>query len=79
MGAWKRLKFFKNVYLTGKRTENKKQKRIKTKTYAADKVLDAEHDKEVEGRLHTKKLLESGEFEKIKDMYGNTGLRRTQK
>ena len=77
--AWKRLKFFKNVYLTGKRTENKKQKRIKTKTYAADKVLDAEHDKEVEGRLHTKKLLESGEYEKIKDMLGNIGLRKIQK
>jgi len=74
MRKWKRLKFFKNVYKTGKRTENKKQKRIKTKTYAADKVLDAEHDKEVEGRLHTKKLLESGEFE-----MGPTGLRRIPK
>ena len=74
MRKWKRLKFFKNVYKTGKITSKKFGKRIKAKVYAADKILSAENKDMDAGRLHTRKLLESGEFE-----MGPTGLRRIPK
>lgn len=78
-GRWKRLKFFKNVYKTGKITSKKFEKRIKAKVYAVDKVLSAEHVQEAKGRAHTKRLLEIGDFEEIKDMHGNIGLRKIPK
>jgi len=76
-GLWKRLKLFKNVknvYKTGKITSKKFGKQIKAKVYAADKILSAENKDMDAGRLHTRKLLESGEFE-----MGPTGLRRIPK
>ena len=73
-GKWKRLNLFKNVYKTGKITSKKFGKRIKAKVYAADKILNAENKKMVEGIEHTRKLLESGEYE-----MGPTGLRKIPK
>tara|TARA_R100001244_G_scaffold16580_1_gene17952 strand:+ start:348 stop:908 length:561 start_codon:yes stop_codon:yes gene_type:complete len=73
-GLWKKLKLFKGAYKTGKITSKKFEKRIKARVYGADKILNAENKNMVAGIEHTKKLLESGEFE-----MGPTGLRRIPK
>lgn len=74
MRKWKRLKFFKNVWKSGKITSKKFDQRIKARVYAADKILNAENEKMAGGIKHTKKLLESGKYE-----MGPTGLRRIPK
>ena len=62
-----------------KRTSKKLEKRIKARVRAADKILKASNEMRAEGIAHTKKLLESGEYEKIKDMQGNISLRKIPK
>ena len=79
MRVWKKLKFFKGAYKRGKRTENKFLKRELRKVSKRNKILNTENKDMGAGHEYTRKLLESGEFEKIKDMYGNIGLRRIPK
>ena len=82
-GKWKKLKVFKNVWKKGKRTSKKLDPRLEMKlsarVRAADKILKASNEMRAEGIAHTKKLLESGEYEKIKDMQGNISLRKIPK
>jgi hypothetical protein len=82
-GKWKKLKVFKNVWKKGKRTSKKLDPRLEMKlsarVRAADKILKASNEMMAEGIAHTKKLLESGEYEKIKDMQGNISLRKIPK
>ena len=73
-GKWKKLKVFKNVWKKGKRTSKKFEKRIKARVYAADKILKASNEMMAGGEEHTKKLLESGEWEKT-----SSGLRKIPK
>ena len=63
-GKWKQMKGFKNVWKKGKRTSKKFEKRIKAKVYAADKILKASNEMMARGKEHTKRLLESKEYEK---------------
>ena len=53
--------------------------KINGNTYHSAQILNTENKDMGAGHEYTRKLLESGEFEKIKDMYGNIGLRRIPK
>jgi len=73
-GLWKRLKFFKGAYKTGKRTENKFLKRELRKVSKRNKILNAENKDMDAGLKNTIKLLESGQYE-----MGPAGLRKIPK
>ena len=73
-GKWKRLKFFKGAYKTGKRTENKFLKRELRKVSRRNKILNAENKDMDAGLKNTIKLLESGQYE-----MGPAGLRKIPK
>ena len=73
-GRWKKLKFFKNVWKKGKRTENKLHKRILRKINAADEVLSLGNVQKAEGEDYTKRLEASGEYERTP-----SGLRKIPK
>ena len=78
-GKWKQLKVFKNVWKKGIRTSKKIDKRLRARAYKDDEILKASNKMMASGKSHTKKLLESGEYEKIKDSHGNISLRKIPK
>jgi len=73
-GLWKKLKLFKGAYKTGKITSKKFDKRIKARVYAGEKILKARNEMIAGGIEHTKKLIESGDYEVT-----SAGLRKIPK
>ena len=88
---WKKLKSFKNVWKKGKRISKKTHARLLRKISKADKVLKAssvsnkilftktDRRKMLQGQEHTKKLIDAGDFEEVKNIYGDINLRRVPK
>lgn len=83
---WKKLKSFKNVWKKGKRISKKTHARLLRKISKADKVLKeilrrplADRKKMLQGQEHTKKLIDAGDFEEVKNIYGDINLRRVPK
>ena len=76
---WKRLSVFKNVWKRGSITLNKLRKRTASKVKKYEKILGSESVSREIGRKKRKQLIDSGDFEEVKDAYGNINLRRIQK
>jgi hypothetical protein len=71
---WKRLKFFKNVWIKGKITENKFLKKQLRNVSKANKVLKGENKVVADAFIRREKLIKSGEFEET-----SLGLRKIPK
>ena len=76
---WKRLSVFKNVWKRGSITLNKLRKRTASTVRKYEKILGSESISRDIGRKKRKQFIDSGDFEEVKDMYGNISLRRIQK
>ena len=71
--------FKKNYKGRAKRKYNEIEKSLKKKVAKADKILKAENISLDKAMKNRKQSIESGEYEEVKDSYGNINLRRLKK